>query len=102
MKDANYLRKSDAWKIQLKVAINFISSKDISVDCVMHSRSDNIENMVYDKSDEVIKEVFESLLNRYNRYNIRLQTSMIVCDFNFDCENLLHYKCHKINLKHRK
>ena len=31
----------------------------------MHLKSDNIEIMNYDKADEVIEEVFESLLNRY-------------------------------------
>ena len=28
----------------------------------MHSKSDNIEIMIYDKADEVIKELVESLL----------------------------------------
>ena len=46
-------------KTQLTVAINFISSKDINEECVIHSKSDNIEAMAYDKADEVIKELFE-------------------------------------------
>ena len=32
---------------------------------VMHSKRDNTEIMVNDKADEVIKEVFKSLLSRY-------------------------------------
>ena len=31
----------------------------------MHSKSDNIEIMINDKADEVIKELFDSLKNRY-------------------------------------
>ena len=38
----NNLKKSDTWKIQLTIAINFISSKDIDEERVMHSTSDNI------------------------------------------------------------
>ena len=37
------LPNSDAWKIQLTIAINFISSKDVEEEYVMHSRSDNIK-----------------------------------------------------------
>ena len=100
MKDINYLRKSDARKIQLAIAINFISSKDTSADRVMHSKSDDIETMVYDKADEVIKEGFESLFNKYNRYSIGLQKSVRGSYFIFHCDNLLHCKCHIINLKY--
>ena len=52
--------------------------------------------MIYNKVDEVINELFESLLNRYQR---ELETLMRGSDFIFDCVNLFHYKCHKINLK---
>ena len=30
-----YLQSSDTWKIQLTIAINFISSKDTEEECVM-------------------------------------------------------------------
>ena len=46
------LRKSDTWKIQLTVAINFISSLDNNVERVMHSKSDNIKIMMNDEADE--------------------------------------------------
>ena len=36
------LKSSDTWKIQLTIAINFISSKDAEEKRVMHSRSSNI------------------------------------------------------------
>ena len=69
----NNLKKSDTWKIQLTVAINFISSKDNDEEHVIHSKSGNIEILINDKSDEVIEKLFESLLNRYQ---IGLETSM--------------------------
>ena len=31
----------------------------------MHSKSDNIETMINDEADEVIKELFNSVKNRY-------------------------------------
>ena len=55
----NDLEKFDTWKIQLAIAINFISSKDNNEEGLMHSKSDNIEAMVYYKADEVIEELFE-------------------------------------------
>ena len=39
----------------------------------MHPRSDNIEMMIDDKADEVIEELFRSLLWRYQ---IGLETSL--------------------------
>ena len=58
-----------------------MSSKDNDEECVMHLKNDNIEFMIYDNAEEVIKELFESLLNRYQ---IRLETSMRGSDFIFD------------------
>ena len=50
-------KKSDTQKIQLTIAINFISSKDIGKEHVMHSKSDNIEIMINEKVDEVITSI---------------------------------------------
>ena len=47
------LQKSDSWKIQLRIAINFISSKDVDEEGVMHSKNKNIEFMSYDSVNEV-------------------------------------------------
>ena len=58
----NNLKKSDTWRIQLTIAINFITSKDPDEERVMHSKSDNIEIMTYDDAGEVIEELFESFL----------------------------------------
>ena len=59
MKDIiNILKISATWKIQLRAAVNFNSSKDIDEECLMHSKSDNLEVVIYDKADEAIKELF--------------------------------------------
>ena len=41
---------------------NFISSKDDDKERVMHSKSDNIEIMINDKTDEVMQELFNHFL----------------------------------------
>ena len=63
----NDLKKSGAWKVQLIIAINFISSKDNDE---KHSKSDNIEIMIIDKADEVTEEIVH-----FFRYIIALETS---------------------------
>ena len=62
----------------------------------MHLKSDNIEIMVCDKSDEVIEKLFESFLSGYQ---IGLETSMRSSEFILDSVYLLHYKHHEINFK---
>ena len=62
----------------------------------MYSKSDNVETMINDKSDEAIEEFFKSLLSIYK---IGLETSIKGSDFVFDCVYLLYYKYHKINPK---
>ena len=46
------------WKIQLSMKINFISSKDNSESCTMHTKSDIIEIMSGTEADDVINELF--------------------------------------------
>ena len=60
----------------------------------MHSKSDNIEIMISDEADEVIKTLFDSLKSRYQN---NLQ-SMRGSQFVFDYVKLLYYKYHKMNL----
>ena len=47
--------------MQLAIATKFISSIDNDEECLMHSKSDNIEIMINDEPDEVIKELYASL-----------------------------------------
>ena len=70
----NNLKKSDTWKIELTVANNFISPKDDNdEEQVKYSKSDNIEIMINDRADEVIKELFKSLKDRYQNNLNRLK-----------------------------
>ena len=54
------------WKIQLTAQINFFSLRPGSdKTCVMHTRSANEEFMNGSDTDEIINELFRSLLQRY-------------------------------------
>ena len=53
------------WKIQLTMKINFISSKDSEETRTMHTKSDNIETMMGSETDDVINELIDSFLQRY-------------------------------------
>ena len=90
----NDLKKSDTQKIQLTIAINFISSIDNGEEHVVHSKIDNIEIMINDEADEVIKKLFKPLKNRYQNS----LESMKGSEFVFNYVHLLYYKCHKTNL----
>ena len=68
--------------------------KDNDEQRVMHSESDNVKIIIYDKEDEVIAEIFQSLRSRYQ---IALVTSIKGSNFIFDCVRILYYKCHEIN-----
>ena len=89
----NNFKKLDRWKIQLTIANNFISSIDNNEECVMHSKSDNIEIMINDKVDEVIKELFGLLKNRFANKLELMKSSKFV----FDYIHLVYFECHKIN-----
>ena len=53
------LQKSDTWKIQLTIAINFISSKDPEEEPVMHSGNDTIKFTSFNDANEVVDKFFE-------------------------------------------
>ena len=50
--------------------------------------------MINDRADEVIEELFQSILSRYQ---IGLEKSMKDSEFVFDCIHLLYQKYHKTN-----
>ena len=82
-------------KIQLTAEINFISLKPGSDETCMHTRSDNEEFMNGSDTDEVIKLLFRSFLQKYQEH---LRTKMRGSDFEFDGVNLLYYNFNKITL----
>ena len=49
------------WKIQLTMSINFISSNDSGETRNLRTKSNNIEIMIDNETDEIIEELFESL-----------------------------------------
>ena len=53
----------------------------------MHSNSDNIEIMISDEADEIIKKLFDSLKNKYQK---KLE-SMRSSEFVFDYVHLLYH-----------
>ena len=62
----------------------------------MHSKSNNTKFMSFDNANEVVTELFESLLSRYQT---DLKKSMRGSDFFFDSVQLLYSKCHQISFK---
>ena len=62
----------------------------------MHSKSNNVKFMSCNNPNEIIDEVFESLLSLYQG---NLETSMEGSDFIFDLVQLMYYKCHKVNFR---
>ena len=69
------------------MAINFISSKKDSDEThTMHTKGDNIEIMMGSERDEIIEELFKSLLQRYQE---GLEESMRGSEFIFDCVDAL-------------
>ena len=75
-------------KIQLTMSMNFISSKDSDETRNMGTKSDNSEIMMCSETEEIIEELFKSLLQRYQE---GLEESMKGSEFIFDSVNLLYY-----------
>ena len=53
------------WKIQLTMQINFLSSLDPGEIRTMDLKSKNIEILMGSKADDIINDLFESFLERY-------------------------------------
>ena len=56
---------SSRWKIQLTREINFISSKDSDETRTMYTKSNNVEIMIGNETDEIIEDLFESFLQKH-------------------------------------
>ena len=65
----------------------------------MRSKSDNIEIMMGRETNEVIEELFETLLQQYQK---NLEESMRGSEFIFDSVNLLYYYLNKTSLNRGK
>ena len=89
-------RQNGEWKIQLVMKINFISSKNFIEARDIHRKSDNLKIMIGGDTNEIIKNLFNSLLKRYQE---GLYVSMRGRKFVFDYVESLNYVFHKIDLK---
>ena len=88
-------KTQNEWKIQLTMAINFISFIDSDETRTMHAKSNNVEIMTGSETDEIIKELFKSFLQRYQE---GLEESMRGSEFIFDSVDALYYDLNKISL----
>ena len=61
----------------------------------MHTTSNNIEIKIVNETDEIVKNLFESLLQKYQE---GLEKSIKGSEPVFDSVDLLYYKLHKISL----
>ena len=92
----NDYKSKGKWKIQLTADINFSSFKPDSDETgIIHTKSDNTEIMIGSDTNEVIKELFKSFLQRYQE---GLQEKMRGSEFKFDGIHLLYYDFNKISL----
>ena len=83
------------WKIQLTMAINFISSEYSDESRTMHAKSNNVEIMMGNKTNENIEEFFKSFLQRYQE---GLEESMRGSEIILDSVDALYYDLNKIIL----
>ena len=92
----NQYKKEGEWKIQLIAGINFISLKPESDETrTMYRTSDNEEFMIGDDTNEIIKSLFESFLQRSEE---NLQEKMKGSDFRFDGINFFYYNFNKTSI----
>ena len=90
-----YKQKGE-WKVQLTIEVNFISLKPGSDETrIMYTRRDNIEKMFVDDNDDIIEQLFESLLKKYEE---NLQNKMRGSEFEFDGVNFLYYDFNKTSI----
>ena len=88
--------KTRAWKIQISMRVNFISSKDTEETHTIYVWSDNESIMLGNETDNIIKELFESILDNYQKEEQIMRGGS---DFIFESAELLDYKLHKTSLK---
>ena len=91
------VRKTQSeWKIQLTKKINFNSSKKDSDETrTMSTKSNNIEVMIGSETNKIIKELFKSILQRYQE---GLEESVRESEFMFDSVDPSYYDLNKISL----
>ena len=75
----NDFKTQGEWKIQLTIEINIFSSKHFKETRTVHSKSNNIEIMIYNKTDEIIEELFKYLLQKFKKRLGRINERKRIC-----------------------
>ena len=91
--------QSGEWKIQLPMHVNCIYFKDTGETRTIHVWSDNAKIMVGNESDNIIKELFESFLDNYQKEE---QIMRGASGFIFESVELIDYKLDKVSFKREK
>ena len=84
------------WKIQLTMRNNFISHKDSEETGTIYIKKHNIKIMKCNETDKIIKKLFESLLQNYQKSLEELMRGGEVVPDSIDS---LHYHFQKVGLK---
>ena len=63
----NYHKTEGEWKTHLTRPYNFFCSKDFKELHTMHRNSDNVKILMSNETDEIIEELFDSLLQKYQK-----------------------------------
>ena len=77
------------------MAINFIYSKDSDETQTMHTKSNHVEIMIVSETDEIIEDLFEYFLQKYQE---GLEESMRGREFVYDSVDVLYYNLNKVSL----
>ena len=87
---------SNEWKIQINMYVNFVSSNDTGETRIIFVWSDNEEIKLGNETDDIIKRLINSFLNKYQNEGIILRNGS---NFVFESVGLLSYHIHKTSLK---
>ena len=79
--------------------VNFISSNDTGEIRTIYVWSDNAEILMGNETNDIIKKLFRSFLNNYQKEEQIMRGGS---NFNFESVELLDYHVHKISLKRGK
>ena len=55
-------------EIQLTMVINYMSSKNFKETRTVHSKSNNMEMMIVNETDEINEKLFDSLLQKHQNF----------------------------------
>ena len=83
------------WKTQINMRVNFVFSKDTKGTCTIRVWSHNVSIMQGINTDDIVKEVFKSILHNYQERLKIIKGS----NFVFESVDLLNYKLHRVHLR---